>query len=294
MLMTVKTKFQKSNGENLNTGSRPDALTRYMSEISKIIPLTRDEECELGHKIAEGDIAALQKLVQRNLKYVVSIANKYRRCGLSLQDLIEEGNIGIIQAAKRFDPSREVKFITYAVWWIKQAIVHSLASYAGAVKLPVKQAVKMHRGLKISKILAQSLGQEPTQSEIARHQKLSMYEYENIMRGYQKQLSLDTPLKNGEDTTYRELLEKQDAVPCDEQVIRQELNSKISELLMNLPEREKEILRMRFGFDGEAKTLEEIGRKIGVSRERVRQIEKRAKEKLKRKSNSKTSFEPLS
>ena len=152
----------------------------------------------------------------------------------------------------------------------------------------------MRRGLKISKILAQSLGQEPTQSEIARHQQLSMHEYENIMRGYQKQLSLDTPLKNGEDTTYLDLLEKKDAIPCDEQVIRQELSSKISELLMNLPEREKEILRMRFGFDGEAKTLEEIGRKIGVSRERVRQIEKRAKEKLKRKSNSKTSFEPLS
>ena len=130
--MTVKTKYQKSNGENLNTGSSPDALTCYMSEISKIIPLTRDEACELGHKIAEGDIAALQKLVQRNLKYVVSIANKYRGYGLSLQDLIEEGNICIIQAAKRFDPSREVKFITYAVWVTKQAIVHSLASYAGA------------------------------------------------------------------------------------------------------------------------------------------------------------------
>jgi len=173
--MTVKTKFHKSNGGNLNAGSSPDTLTRYMSKIK---PLTRDEECELGHKISKGDIAALQKLVQRNLKYVVSLANKYR--------------------------------------------------------------------------------------------------------GY------------GEGTTYLELLEKQDAIPCDEQVIRQELNFKISELLMNLPEREKEILRMRFGSDGEAKTLEEIGRKIGVSRERVRQIEKRAKEKLKSKSNSKTSFEPLS
>ena len=112
MLMTVKTKFQKSNWKNLNTGSRPDALTRYMSEISKIIPLTRDEECELDHKIAKGDIAALQKLVQRNLKYVVSTATKYGGCGLSLQDLIEERNIGIIQAAKKFNPSREVKFIT--------------------------------------------------------------------------------------------------------------------------------------------------------------------------------------
>ena len=126
------------------------------------------------------------------------------------------------------------------------------------------------------------------------HQKLSIHEYENILRGYQKQLSLNTPLKNGEDITYLELLEKQDAIPCDEQIIKQELNSKISELLMDLPEREKEILRMRFGFDGEEKTLGEIGRKIGVSRERVRQIEKRAKEELKRKSNSKTSFEPLS
>ena len=113
--MTVKTKLQKLNGENLNTGSCPDALTRYMSEIRKIKLMTRAEEYELGHQIAEGDIAALQKLVQRNLKYVVSIANKYRGCGLSLQDLIEEGDIGIIQAAKRFDPSREVKFITYAV-----------------------------------------------------------------------------------------------------------------------------------------------------------------------------------
>ena len=166
--------------------------------------------------------------------------------------------------------------------------------YAGAVKLPVKQAVKMHRGLKISKILAQSRGQEPTQSEIARHQKLSMYEYKDIVHGYRKQLSLDTPLKNVEDTTYLDLLEKQDAIPCDEQVIKQELSSKISALLMNLHECEKEILRMRFGFDGEEKTLEEIGLKIGVSRERVRQIEKRAKEELKRKLNSKTSFEPLS
>ena len=120
-----------------------------------------------------------------------------------------------------------------------------------------------------------------------------MYEYESIMRGYQKQLSLNTPLKNEEDTTYLELLEKQDATPCDEHVIKEELNSKISGLLMDLPEREKEILRMRFGFDGEAKTLEAIGKKIGVSRERVRQIEKRAKEKLKNKSNSTTSFEPL-
>ena len=291
--MTVKTKFQKLNRENLNTDSCPDALARYMNEIRKIKPLTRAEEYELGHQIAEGDIAALQKLVQRNLKYVVSVANKYRGCGLSLQDLIEEGNIGIIQAAKRFDPSHEVKFITYAVWWIKQAIVHSLAEHARVVKLPVKQAAKIYRRKKISKNLAQNLGREPTQSEIAQHQKMSAKDYENIMRGYQKQLSLDAPLKNREGGTYLELLEKQDAIPYDEQIMRQELETKIGELLMGLPEREMEILRMRFGFDGDAKTLEEIGKKIGVSRERVRQIEKRAKTKLQNKSKSSTSFDPL-
>ncbi len=291
--MTAKVKLKKFPVENMSTRSFPDALTRYMNEISKIKPLTRDEEYKLGCQIAEGDITALQRLVQRNLKYVVSIASKYRGCGLSIQDLIEEGNIGIIQAAKRFDPSRKVKFITYAAWWIKQTIVCSLAEQARAVKLPVKQAAKIHQGLKISRILTQVLGREPTQGELAQRQKLSLSEYESILRGYQKQLSLDIPLKNGEDTTHLDLLENQDATPCDEQMIKQELKSKISELLANLPEREKKILRMRFGFDGETKTLEEIGKKMGVSRERVRQIEKRAKEKVRKESNSTTSFEPL-
>ncbi|HJN99969.1 MAG TPA: sigma-70 family RNA polymerase sigma factor, partial [Nitrospinaceae bacterium] len=138
----------KNNPENSskNRDSKTDALTRYMSEISKIKPLTREEERELGLKIADGDSTSLQILVQRNLKYVVSVANKYRGCGLSLQDLIEEGNIGLIQAAKRFDPAHNVKFITYAVWWIKQTIMHSLAEQSGTVKLPVKQAGKVFKG----------------------------------------------------------------------------------------------------------------------------------------------------
>ena len=144
--MTDKAKHKKPLNKRLSKESHSDALTRYFEEISKIKPLTRGEEWELGHQIAKGDTVALQKLVQRNLKYVVSVANNYRGCGLSLQDLIEEGNIGIIQAAKRFNPSHQVKFITYAVWWIKQAIVHSLAEQARTVKLPVKQAAKMYKG----------------------------------------------------------------------------------------------------------------------------------------------------
>ncbi|MDP7556458.1 MAG: RNA polymerase sigma factor RpoD/SigA [Nitrospinaceae bacterium] len=293
--MTGKANPEKTRDDksSKSRGSQADALTRYMSEISKIKPLTRDEERVLGLKIAEGDTASLQILVQRNLKYVVSVANKYRGCGLSLQDLIEEGNIGLIQAAKRFDPAHKVKFITYAVWWIKQTIMNSLAEQSGTVKLPVKQAGKVFKGAKCFNDLAQTLGREPTQAEVAQRQGIPIKVYENNMRAYRTHISLDTPLKKGEDTTYLELLEKQDTVPYDEQIMKKELEARVDQLLLDLPEREKQILRMRFGFDEESKTLEEIGKKIGLSRERVRQIEKRAKEKLKNKSKSSTSFDPL-
>jgi len=293
--MTGKANPEKTRDDksSKSRGSQADALTRYMSEISKIKPLTRDEERVLGLKIAEGDTASLQILVQRNLKYVVSVVNKYRGCGLSLQDLIEEGNIGLIQAAKRFDPAHKVKFITYAVWWIKQTIMNSLAEQSGTVKLPVKQAGKVFKGAKCFNDLAQTLGREPTQAEVAQRQGIPIKVYENNMRAYRTHISLDTPLKKGEDTTYLELLEKQDTVPYDEQIMKKELEARVDQLLLDLPEREKEILRMRFGFDEESKTLEEIGKKIGLSRERVRQIEKRAKEKLKNKSKSSTSFDPL-
>ena len=293
--MTGKANPEKTRDDksSKSRGSQADALTRYMSEISKIKPLTRDEERVLGLKIAEGDTASLQILVQRNLKYVVSVVNKYRGCGLSLQDLIEEGNIGLIQAAKRFDPAHKVKFITYAVWWIKQTIMNSLAEQSGTVKLPVKQAGKVFKGAKCFNDLAQTLGREPTQAEVAQRQGIPIKVYENNMRAYRTHISLDTPLKKGEDTTYLELLEKQDTVPYDEQIMKKELEARVDQLLLDLPEREKKILRMRFGFDEESKTLEEIGKKIGLSRERVRQIEKRAKEKLKNKSKSSTSFDPL-
>jgi len=293
--MTGKANPEKTRDDksSKSRGSQADALTRYMSEISKIKPLTRDEERVLGLKIAEGDTASLQILVQRNLKYVVSVANKYRGCGLSLQDLIEEGNIGLIQAAKRFDPAHKVKFITYAVWWIKQTIMNSLAEQSGTVKLPVKQAGKVFKGAKCFNDLAQTLGREPTQAEVAQRQGIPIKVYENNMRAYRTHISLDTPLKKGEDTTYLELLEKQDTVPYDEQIMKKELEARVDQLLLDLPEREKKILRMRFGFDEESKTLEEIGKIIGLSRERVRQIEKRAKEKLKNKSKSSTSFDPL-
>jgi len=262
----------------------PDALGQYMSEISKLKPLRREEEAALSKKIQKGDVKALHELVRRNLKYVVTVANKYRGCGLSLQDLIEEGNIGIIQAAKRFDGERQIKFITYAVWWIRQAIMHSLAEQSGTVKLPIKQAGKLYKIERKYKSLTQELEREPTTSEVAEDLGYSVEDIENIMRAYRTHLSLDTPLRDDDVTQYLDLLENPDYIPYDDQIMKESLHQKVDDMLKHLSKREEQILRMRFGFNGETQTLENIGKEIGLSRERVRQIEKRAKARLKVRS----------
>ena len=276
----IRNTSKKSSTENNNSH---DPLNQYMREIGKIKLLTKEEEIKLAESIKQGDPKAVQEMVRRNLKYVVTVANKYRGFGMSLQDLIEEGNIGLIQAAKRFDVSRNVKFITYAVWWIKQAIMHSLAEQSGTVKLPVKQAGKITKFNKKSQQMCQDMEREPTQSEVAKSLGYGDDEINSIMRAYRTHLSLDTPLKNDEQTPYLDLLENQDHIPYDDQIMQESLSEKVDQMLEDLSEREATILKMRFGFSGEVKTLEEIGKEIGLSRERVRQIEKRAKERLKSK-----------
>ncbi|MFQ5673508.1 MAG: RNA polymerase sigma factor RpoD/SigA [Nitrospinales bacterium] len=266
--------------------SSSDPLTKYLKEISKIKPLTRSEEYRLSRQIKSGDIAALQELVKRNLKYVVTVANKYKGCGLSLQDLIEEGNIGLIQAAKRFDGAKQVKLITYADWWIRQAIMHALAEQAGTVKLPVKQAGMIYKLGRKYEDLRQVLDREPTREEVAEKMGISQEHIETMLRAYRAHLSLNTPLSDNKETIYLDLLENPNYIPYDKQILQTALKTKIRELLKDLTPREETILRMRFGFDGEPTTLEEIGKKVRLSRERVRQIEERAKTKLRLKSKS--------
>ena len=260
-----------------------DPLNQYMKEINKINLLSREEEITLARSIKQGNSKAIQEMVRRNLKYVVTVAKKYQGYGLSLQDLIEEGNIGLIQAAKRFDVSKNVKFITYAVWWIKQAIMHSLAEQSRTVKLPVKQAGKVSRFNKKSQEMYQNMEREPTQSEVAKSLGFNDDEINSVMRAYRKHLALDTPLQNDDQTPYLNLLENKDSILYDDQIMRESLNEKVDQMLEDLSEREAMILKMRFGFSGEVETLENIGLKISLSRERVRQIEKRAKQRLKYK-----------
>ena len=254
-----------------------DPLWAYLKDISSIKPLSGKEEKILA---AKGDQRSLNELVSRNLKYVVSVANRYKGCGLSLSDLINEGNIGMIEAAKRFDPQKGVKFITYAVWWIRQSILHALAEQAGSVRLPIKQAGLLYKISAKYRELFLSLKREPTSEDVAKVLNISLEDVESVMRVYRFHLSLDTPLKENEDTSYLDMLASSTEHPMDEDILLLSLKKEIEGLLSELSPREKRILKMRFGFSKEPMTLEEIGKKIGLSRERVRQIEKRAKSKL--------------
>ena len=254
-----------------------DPLWAYLKDISSIKPLSGKEEKILA---AKGDQRSLNELVSRNLKYVVSVANRYKGCGLSLSDLINEGNIGMIEAAKRFDPQKGVKFITYAVWWIRQSILHALAEQAGSVRLPIKQAGLLYKISAKYRELFLSLKREPTSEDVAKVLNISLEDVESVMRVYRFHLSLDTPLKENEDTSYLDMLASSTEHPVDEDILLLSLKKEIEGLLSELSSREKRVLKMRFGFSKEPMTLEEIGKKIGLSRERVRQIEKRAKSKL--------------
>jgi len=259
-----------------------DSLDAFLKSISKIPLLTREEEIELAKRAKAGDKEALKKLVESNLRFVVSVAKKYLGCGLPLHDLIAEGILGLIEAARRFDPDKGVKFISYAVWWIRQSIMQALAQQTGAVKIPVKQAVLVNKITRSYGELLKKLGREPTIEELAEHVGMEPKEVERLLSICQVPLSLDTPIGDEEDTTFKDFLKGEGTAEVEERVVQEELKQSIQEMLEQLTPQEKKIIIMRFGLDGsEPKTLREIGEKLGISRERVRQLETRAKKKMK-------------
>jgi len=259
-----------------------DSLDAFLKSISKIPLLSREEEIELAKRAKAGDKEALKKLVESNLRFVVSVAKKYLGCGLPLHDLIAEGILGLIEAARRFDPDKGVKFISYAVWWIRQSIMQALAQQTGAVKIPVKQAVLVNKITRSYGELLKKLGREPTIEELAEHVGMEPKEVERLLSICQVPLSLDTPIGDEEDTTFKDFLKGEGTAEVEEKVVQEELKQSIQEMLEQLTPQEKKIIIMRFGLDGsEPKTLREIGEKLGISRERVRQLETRAKKKMR-------------
>ncbi len=261
------------------------SLGTYLKEISRIPLLTREGEIALARRIRAGDEEAVSQLVEANLRFVVSIANKYRSCGIALLDLINEGNIGLMEAARRFDPDKGVKFISYAVWWIRQAIMQALAEQCGSVRLPLKQAGLLYRIRDRMSRMTRELGREPYSRELAAAMDMTENEVEEIMRVSRRALSLEAPIGEDSDTAYLDLMTADNIPPVDQELIDDSLNDEIGKLLKDLSEREERVIRMRFGIGADGPlTLEKVGEKLGLSRERIRQIEKKAKKKLLKKA----------
>ena len=258
-----------------------DSLAAYLAEVrTKSVP-TPAEEIALGRRIQAGNAEALRELVERNLRFVVQVASKYKGYGLPLADLINEGNLGLLHAAKKFDPEHGTRFITYAVWWIRQAIMHALAEGGSAVRLPIKRAEALSRVRQKYEEIHRATGTEPTPEELARALDMHPEDVADLLRVYRPQISLDAPLKDDGETTQLDLLRSQSLPSSEEVFFHTSMINEVHALLHRLDPREASILRARFGFDGAPQSLAAIGRELGLSRERVRQIESRARSKLR-------------
>ena len=265
----------------------PSSLGAYLREISRIPMIPREEEIRLGKLARKGDQKAIQGLVEANLRFVVKVANRFSGAGPSLLDLINEGNIGLLQAARRFDPARNVKFISYAVWWIRQGIMQMLAEQSGPTRLPLKQAGLLYKIRKKTEELTKAHDREPTPKELAAALGVKVREIEEIQRVARRPVSLDSPITEDSETAYMDLMSDEDAPAVDHDLLESSLRGEIAGLLGNLAPREREVIELRFGIaTEETMTLEEVGRKLGLSRERIRQIEKKAKKKLQRLARS--------
>jgi RNA polymerase primary sigma factor len=257
-------------------------IKHYLEEIAKFPALTDEQEKELGERIRKGDQDALQTLVKSNLKFVVSYVKKYRGMGLGLLDLIDEGNIGLIEAAKRFDPSRNVRFVSYAVWWIRQAIIHALTLYSRITRIPQKLADQISQMKKKTAELKTDLGREPTRDETARAMGLTETDIEDLEILAERNVSLSDPV-NDDEMEVEDRLSDPASPSVEYQIIKASVQQQIRETLGELDEKEALVIRLRFGLeDDRPRTLQEIGQQLKLTRERIRQIEQKAMRKLGR------------
>jgi len=260
------------------------AFEKYLQEIGRKDMISPDEEIELARRIKGGDQQALDKLVSANLRFVVSVAKQYQNQGLTLQDLVNEGNLGLIKAAQRFDETRGFKFISYAVWWIRQSILHSLAVQGRMVRLPLNKIGMINKINVASARLEQQFEREPTTFEIATEVDADVDEVRDTLKSQSRFMSMDAPLGNDsdDDFTLYDLMGMKDTVPPDNTLLKESLIEEINSTLKVLGEREAQIIRKYYGLDGQVpRTLEEIGEELGLTRERVRQLKEAAIRRLK-------------
>ncbi len=255
-------------------------LKLYMSQIAAFPVYTEEEEKELGRRIQQGDKTALRKLIEANLRFVVSYVKKYRGMGLSMLDLINEGNLGLIEAAKRYDPSRNVRFISYAVWWIRQAVIHALTRSARMASLPQKLTDQIAQMRRTVAQLKAELGRDPTREEVAESMRISKEEVEDLEILAERDVSLSDRLADGE-LEIEGRIEDKSSPPVEYQIVKASIEQQIRDIVDELDEKEALVLKLRFGLDDDQPhTLQEIGNRLNLTRERIRQIEQKAMRKL--------------
>jgi RNA polymerase primary sigma factor len=271
------------------TNRETASLDKYLQEIGRVDLITAEEEVELARKIKQGDGLALERLVKANLRFVVSVSKQYQNQGLSLPDLINEGNLGLIKAAQRFDETRGFKFISYAVWWIRQSILQALAEQARIVRLPLNKIGSINKINKTFAKLEQQLEREPTADEIAKVMDLMPEDVFETLKNSGRHVSMDAPLSvNDEGGSMYDVMEEKDSISPDRDLIHESLRREIERSLSTLTVREADVVRLYFGLNGnQPLTLEEIGERFELTRERVRQIKEKAVRRLKHTSRSK-------
>ncbi|MBR6354498.1 MAG: sigma-70 family RNA polymerase sigma factor [Paludibacteraceae bacterium] len=268
------------------TNRESASLDKYLQEIGREELISVEDEVELAGRIRQGDRAALEKLTKANLRFVVSVAKQYQNQGLSLPDLINEGNLGLIKAAEKFDETRGFKFISYAVWWIRQSILQALAEQARIVRLPLNQVGSINKINKTLQQFEQKYERRPSVEELAEILDMPIEKIADTMKMSGRHISMDAPFVEGEDNSLIDVMPNEDSPNADRGLINESLTKEIDRALATLTEREQKILRQFFGLGAQEKTLEEIGEELHLTRERVRQIKEKAIKKLKQNSRS--------